>query len=319
MLGILSVTGVAFVLIVLGYVAVRLSVLSELDMSALGRFVISFALPALIFRAMAERDLGEIFDIGYLAAYLAGSLWVFAAGYWWSRQMSRLTPIESTFQGMGMCCANSGFIGYPILLMALPKVASTALTLALIVENLFLIPLMLVMAERAERATERGRKIARQIAAKLLRNPIIGAIMVGLFVSLFQLEVPPVIAKSVDLLALSSTAIALVVIGGTLPKLSLQAPHPRVVPVVVGKLILHPLAVGLGLVVTTVAGFSVVDPQLADAAIIIAAMPTMGIYPILAQRYGQQQGAALAMLVMTVLSFFSISLVLHLLVGNSVG
>lgn len=90
-------------------------------------------------------------------------------------------------------------------------------------------------------------------------------------------------------------------------------------PVVVGKLILHPLAVGLGLVVTTVAGFSVVDPQLADAAIIIAAMPTMGIYPILAQRYGQQQGAALAMLVMTVLSFFSISLVLHLLVGNSVG
>ncbi|SFY45901.1 hypothetical protein SAMN04244548_05407 [Paracoccus pantotrophus] len=319
MLGILSVTGVAFALIVLGYVAVRLSALSELDMGALGRFVISFALPALIFRAMAERDLGEIFDIGYLAAYLAGSLWVFAAGYWWSRQMSRLTPIESTFQGMGMCCANSGFIGYPILLMALPKVASTALTLALIVENLFLIPLMLIMAERADRATERGRKIARQIAAKLLRNPIIGAIVLGLFVSLFQLEVPPVIAKSVDLLALSSTAIALVVIGGTLPKLSLQAPHPRVVPVVVGKLILHPLAVGLGLVVTTVAGFSVVDPQLADAAIIIAAMPTMGIYPILAQRYGQQQGAALAMLVMTVLSFFSISLVLHLLVGNSIG
>ncbi|MDF3854562.1 hypothetical protein ACDP63_11850 [Paracoccus sp. P2] len=44
----------------------------------------------------------------------------------------------------------------------------------------------------------------------------------------------------------------------------------------------------------------------------------MGVYPILAQRYGQQHGAAVVMLVMTVLSFFSISLVLHLVVGNPV-
>ena len=42
----------------------RVSILSEPDMGTLGRFVISFALPALIFRAMSERDLGEIFDIG---------------------------------------------------------------------------------------------------------------------------------------------------------------------------------------------------------------------------------------------------------------
>jgi hypothetical protein len=39
----------------------------------------------------------------------------------------------------------------------------------------------------------------------------------------------------------------------------------------------------------------------------------MGIYPILAQRYRQQRTAALAMLMMTGLSFFSISAVLGLL------
>jgi len=319
MLGILSVTGVVFILIALGYIAVRLSILSEPDMGALGRFVISFALPALIFRAMSERDLGEIFDIGYLVAYLAGSLSVFAVGYWWSRRMSRLARMESTFQGMGMCCSNSGFIGYPVLLMALPQVASTALTLAMIVENLFLIPLMLVMAERAKGGAGHGRQIAMQIAARLLRNPIIWAIVAGVVVSLLHLELPAMIASSVELLALSSTAIALVVIGGTLPALPFQAINARVMPVVFGKLILHPLVVGLGLWVAAAAGIAVADPQLASAAIIIAAMPTMGIYPILAQRYGQQRGAAVVMLVMTVLSFFSISLVLHLVVGNSVG
>lgn len=319
MLGILSVTGVVFILIALGYIAVRLSILSEPDMGALGRFVIGFALPALIFRAMSDRDLGEIFDIGYLVAYLAGSLAIFAAGYWWSRKVSRLARMESTFQGMGMCCPNSGFIGYPILLVALPKVASTALTLAMIVENLFLIPLMLVMAERARGGVGNGWQIAMQIGGRLLRNPIIGAIAVGVFVSLVQLEMPVVIARSVDLLALSSTAIALVVIGGTLPALPFQAIDARIVPVVFGKLILHPLAVGLGLWVAAAAGIAVADPQLAHAAIVIAAMPTMGIYPILAQRYGQQRNAAVVMLVMTVLSFFSISLVLHLVAGNPAG
>lgn len=319
MLGILSVTGVIFILITVGYIAVRLSALSETDMGALGRFVIGFALPALIFRAISERDLGEIFDIGYLAAYLAGSLSVFAVGYWWSRKVSRLPPMDSTFQGMGMCCPNSGFIGYPILLMALPKVASTALTLAMIIENLFLIPLMFVMAERAAGGVGNGRQIAMQIGSRLLRNPVIIAIVAGLAVSLLRLETPAMIAKSVDLLALSSTAIALVVIGGTLPELPFQALNPRIVPVVIGKLVLHPLAVGLGLWVAAAAGIAVADPELASAAIIIAAMPTMGIYPILAQRYGQQRGAAVVMLVMTVLSFFSISLVLHLVVGNPAG
>lgn len=315
MLGILSVTGVVFILIALGYISVRLSVLSEPDMGALGRFVISFALPALIFRAMSERDLGEIFDIGYLAAYLTGSLLVFAAGYLWSSKGAKLPAMESTFQGIGMCCPNSGFIGYPILLMALPEVASTALTLSMIVENLFLIPLALIMAERAKGGAGHGKQIALKIAGRLLRNPVIWAIVSGLFVSLLQLEMPVVIAKPIDLLALSSTAIALAVIGGTLPEFPLQAINGRVVPVVVGKLILHPLAVGFCLMLAAAAGIAVADPRLADAAIIIAAMPTMRIYPILAQRYGQQKGAAVAMLVMTVLSFFSISLVLQLLVG----
>jgi hypothetical protein len=45
----------------------------------------------------------------------------------------------------------------------------------------------------------------------------------------------------------------------------------------------------------------------------MAAMPTMSIYPILAQRYHQQRSAALALLMMTGLSFFSISVALALL------
>jgi malonate transporter and related proteins len=313
MLEILPVTAVIFILISIGYISLRLSVFSSFEISSLGKFVIYFALPALIFRAMSERSLTEIFNIGYLSAYLAGSLLMFFSGYWWSRRVSKLPTMESTFQAMAMSCANSGFIGYPILLMVLPETASTALALAMIIENLFLIPLVLVMAERATGGEKRGWELAKQIGSRLIRNPIIGAIAAGLFASLLDLEVPITIAKSIDFLAVSSTAIALFVIGGSLPELPFRSRNKKIAPAVVGKLILHPLAVWMGLMTAAAVGIETGDPQLAVAAVILASMPTMGIYPILAQRYGQKGGAAVIMLVMTVLSFFSISMFLRLL------
>lgn len=313
MLEVISTTGVVFVVIALGYVSVRTSVFSETDMDTFGKYVLNFALPALIFRAVSERNVGEIFNVGYLSAYLGGSLLIFAGGYAWSRRVSGLTPMASTFQSMGMSCANSGFVGYPILLMAMPATASTALALNMIVENLIMIPLVLVMAEHAKGGSGRGWTLVVQIAGRLIRNPIVIALITGLAVSLLGLGVPGIIAKPIDLLAASSAAISLVVIGGTLAGIPLRAVDAPVIPVVVCKLLLHPLAVWLGLLAVAAAGIPVADQRLADAAILMAAMPAMGIYPILAQRYRQQRIAALAMLMMTALSFFSISAVLGLL------
>lgn len=315
----LSVTAVVFILIGVGFASVRLSVFSRTEIASLGKFVVHFALPALIFRALSEQSLSEIIDLGFLLAYLAGSLFVLFAGYWWSRRVSGLPPLESTFQAMAMSCANSGFIGFPILLMVLPEVASTALALAMIIENLFLIPLVLVMAESAKGGEKRGWKLAAQVGIRLLRNPIIGAVAAGLFVSLLEVAVPTAVARSIDFLALSSTAIALFVIGGSLPHPPFNFSKTRVAPAIVGKLVLHPLAVWLTLTAAAAAGMAVGDPQLATAAVILASMPVMGIYPVLAQRYGQAGSAALTMLLMTLLSFLSISLVLRLLnVGAAV-
>ena len=123
MLEVISTTSIAFVVIALGYISVKRSVFSQLDTEILGKYVVNFALPALIFQAVSGRDIGEILNIGYLSAYFAGSLLIFAGGYAWSRRVSGLTPMASIFQSMGMSYSNSGYVGYPILLMAMPAVA----------------------------------------------------------------------------------------------------------------------------------------------------------------------------------------------------
>ena len=79
MLEILAITVPVFILIGLGYAAVRTAVLNEAGMRALGRFVIVFALPAMLFQALAQRRFDEIMNSGYLAAYALGSLTAFSA------------------------------------------------------------------------------------------------------------------------------------------------------------------------------------------------------------------------------------------------
>jgi hypothetical protein len=53
-------------------------------MQVIGRFVINLAIPAILFKVSSERELGEIFNPGYLLAYLSSSLLVVGGGYFWS-------------------------------------------------------------------------------------------------------------------------------------------------------------------------------------------------------------------------------------------
>ncbi len=312
MTDVVTITGTVFLLIGLGYVSVRQGMFSQRDLRVFGKYVVNFALPALIFSAVASRDIGEVFNLGYIGAYLTGAVSVLFLGYFWSRHVARQTRLESTFQAMGMSCPNSGFVGYPILLMAMPSLASTALALNMVVENLVLIPLILILAERAT-GSAKGWALVREIARRLAFNPIILALVCGLVVSLLGLKLPDILAKPVSLISSSSAAISLLVIGGTLVGLPIKAIDGRIAMVVFGKLILLPACVWAGTRIMQAIGYGIGSDQLEMAAILVAATPAMGIYPILAQRYGQEDNAALAMLVMTVMSFFTISAMLFLI------
>jgi predicted permease len=310
LLDIISITGVIFVLIGAGYGAVWSKVFSAAEMTTLGKFVVNLALPALIFQAVSSQPLGAIANPGYLSAVLLGSLATFFVGYGASRRLGGATRQASTFQAMGMSCANSGFIGYPVLLMALPAAASQALALNMIVENLVMIPLVLIMAEMTQGEAAGKAALIRQIAARLMRNPIVISLVLGILVSVSGLSLPVIAARPVQILANSSAALSLIAIGGTLAGLKLNSVTIWVVIVAAGKLVLHPLAVALGLGLMAAIGLGVGDADLAAAAVIMAAMPVMAIYPILAQRFGEDGTAALAMFVMTVLSFGTISIAL---------
>lgn len=305
MLTILSITGPIFLLIALGFNAVRFGAMDKGEMRALGKLVIGFALPALLFRSLSQRPLADIANPSYLLAYTAGSLAVMAAAVLFARVVRKKPLPASTLYAIGMCCSNSGFIGYPILLQTLGHDAAMFLALNMTVENVVLLPVLLVLLEGGAKKGETVPAVLAKTARRLVTNPMILAIAAGLGVSLSGLGLPGPVFRAVDMLAMASGAVALFAIGGTLVGLKVRGMIGDVVQIAAGKLILHPLAVGVAMLL-----LPPMEPAFQAALILTAAMPMMSIYPLFGQRCGQEAMCAAALVTATVASFVTISLIL---------
>ncbi|MGF7174372.1 AEC family transporter [Azospirillum doebereinerae] len=182
---ILPVTAPIFLTIAIGYLTVRLGGLTKADVAGLGKFVINLSLPALLFRALSQNPLAEILNGAYLAAYALGSLTMLLLGTAFARFVRKQSLQASALTGMGMSSSNSGFIGYPIVLQVLGPTAGIGLALAMVVENLLVLPVFLVLAE--SRAAGGGSvrhalvglrirgllaDVTRIVGAKLLLHPL---------------------------------------------------------------------------------------------------------------------------------------------------
>jgi len=313
-LDILAITTPVFILIGLGFGAVRLGLFSKPDMRVLGTFVIRFALPAMLFQALSQRPFREVMNSGYLLAYALGSLAAMAATVLLARWVFKRSFRDSVVFGMGASLSNSAFIGLPVALQVLGPIATVAMALTMLVENLLMLPLVLILADSAGNRGASILRILRDIALNLLRNPMIIAIAIGFSFALTGIRLPQPLFKAIDMLSLASAAIALFVIGGNLAGSTVKGMGREVALVTGGKLLLHPLAVLLA--VFLIPGISA---ELQAAAVFFACVPMFSIYAILGQKYGLE-GLCSAVLVMaTVVSFITISAFIWLVkVGGAI-
>lgn len=309
---ILTITGPIFLLIGLGYGAVRLGLFARTALPALGSFVISFSLPALLFKSLSQRSLAEVANGRYLLAYAAGSLVALGVGIWWARSQGQPRD-HAAMTGMGMSCSNSAFVGYPVALQVLGPDALVGLALVMLVENFLMIPLCLALADSAaHREQPLAAAIGRAIWG-LRKNPIVLGIVAGLGASVIQLKLPQPAARAIDLLANASAPVSLFFIGGTLVGQQVGQMVGQVSAVALGKLVIHPVAVFGALMLA-----GPIAPHLQWSAVLMACSPMLGIYSIFGQKYGRQAVNAACMLVATVASFATIGLAIWALQTSGV-
>ena len=308
MLNILAITTPIFLIIGLGYFAVYSNIVPQNVARGMGAFVMNFALPCLLIRAMAQRDISEVIEPIFVLAYGGGSLVVFAIGYFYALKIAKKKQPNATLQGTGMSFCNSGFIGYPIALQLLGPAAEVGLALCVMIETLVMMPLALVLGDSGENEGLSKGRVLRKAFLNLAKSPIILGIVAGLIISLSGITLPRPLFTAVDMLASASGPVALFVIGAGLVGLKLKGLRADLARVVTGKLLLHPLAVFM-----MVWLLPDIDPIMQIACVSFACSPMLSIFPILGQRYGHEGLCAASLMVATALSFITISTVLWLL------
>jgi predicted permease len=308
MFDILAITAPIYIAIALGYGLTRWGFFQKTDMRAFGTFVVKVAMPALLFNALSQRKVADILNGEYVLAYALASLLTIGLSIFWAVKVSKASRSLSSCLAMGMSCPNSGFVGYPVMLLSLGPLASMAgvvLALNMMVEILFIIPLLLAWAETGD-AQGRWQAIFVNTLKGMIYNPMIWGIVLGFAFSWFEWQLISSLGRTVSLFAQASGALSLFVIGGSLVGLPVQGMGARVVQIALGKLILHPLM----MLVVLLLIMPLQDPVLWTAALLTCAVPMFGIYPILTQKHGHDGLSAAALLVTTMASFVTLNVLL---------
>lgn len=311
MLTVLGITFPIFAMVAIGYALVARGMFRPEEMKTFGTYVMNLALPALVFHTVASRPVSEVFNIGYMSVYLAGALITIGLGLVWFTATQ--SPSRRGVAIMGTACPNSGFIGYPLMLVLFPDQAGLILALNMLVENVVIIPTALLIMELGEPKGQ-GRVLPQlaRVFLGVVKRPLVIGMALGLLVSLCGLVLPEPLERLVTLVSASAAALALVVIGGSLVGLPMKGNRGLAGQIVAGKLLVMPAATVLVLLALGTYGVTL-PPDLKTAVILTAALPMIAAYSVFAQEAGHEGLASLAQVGATGLSFVTLNALLLIL------
>ncbi|MGO1622846.1 AEC family transporter [Flaviflexus sp.] len=294
-----------FLVVGVGYGFVRFGPFSRDDMPVLSRFVVKVALPLLIFLNIYGKPASDIFQVTYLLTYAGAVLIMFGIAFGYSAAKKR-TPARRAFLGMGMSSTNNGFIGLPIFLILLPEWAGAAVGMDMLVDNTLTIPLTLFLAEQAIGTGTIRERLISTVRGVLL-HPLVLAIIAALVLNAVGVVLPEFLHRSVDLIAGTSTGVALFTVGGMLVGLQIKGALADIFMIVGSKLLIMP-TVAFGLLMSFIAiGLPDLPNELRAAAIITCALPPFSIMPSIAEPYGEADVTTAAMMLSILLSFFTLA------------
>lgn len=297
-----------FLMVGFGYLAVWAGWFSDAGVDGLMRFTQSFAIPALLFRAISQLDLGAVFQPALLGSFYTGALAGFFAGLLGARFIFGRPWPDSVAIGFATLFSNSVLLGLPITARAYGADA-LAPNYAIIALHAPFCYLVGVTAMEIVRAGWQGlgRTIAT-VARAMARNALVIGIALGFVVNLSGLAVPPTLGDAVDMMARAALPAALFGLGGVLVRYRPEGDLGVVAWICLVSLVMHPAIVwGMGRLTGLELG------PFRSAVLTAAMAPGINTY-VFANMYGvARRTAATAVLVATAASVITVWMWLALL------
>ncbi len=257
-----------FALIALGYGAARLKFFSPEAETGLSRFVLYFAVPALLFRTMVSVDVASPPWLLWLA-YFAPLAVVWTAATLVSRRLASIRPAAGASAAMASVYGNIVLLGLPLCISFLGPAAAVPAGLIIAINSPLLWTLGTLQAEIGRtRAGAAISHVLQRIAGDLLRNPIVMAILAGLLWGMTGLGLNPVVDRTIGLLGQAGIPASLFALGLSLVAFGFRGNIRGVTVILVLKMLVYPLLAGV--LALKVIGLTPVE---AGVVIIFASVP----------------------------------------------
>ncbi len=297
-----------FLVIGAGYAATRSGYFKEVHVDGLMRFTQGFAIPCLLFLAIAHLDLSASFDPRLLVSFYSAAALCFTAGLFGARLIFGRDWEDCV--AIGFCClfSNSVLLGLPITERAYGPESLTGNYAIIAFHSPFCYGVGITVMEIVRNRGHGGTKMVRSVLSAMFKNALILGIALGFVVNLSGLVIPQVVDEALELVTRAALPGALFALGGVLVKYKPEGDLRTIAYVCGISLMLHPSLVWLF-------GTSTGLPQdLFRSGVLNAAMaPGFNAY-IFANMYGRaKRVAASSVLIGTAASIMTVWLWLTVL------
>ncbi len=297
-----------FLIVALGYILKKLGMINDNFVKLSSRIVFTVSLPALIFSEIAKTDFTQIFNIKLIGFAYIGTLITFFFVWFVSIPTVKIATDRTVFI-QGSFRGNMAVIGLALIanIYGVNNLGRASILLA------FTIPIyntLAVIALTVPLRKEKQMNITKT-SIEIIRNPLILGVFFAIPFSYFKIELPFIIERTINYLAVLALPLALIGIGGFMNFSEIKKGFSLSVYASLLKLILFPLSMTY---LACLYGFRGYDLGL---LFILFACPTAIASFIMAEAMGSNSKLAANILLMTTLaSLITITIGLFILKEN---
>ncbi|ALX48938.1 AEC family transporter [Lentibacillus amyloliquefaciens] len=312
-----------FAIILCGFLAGRLSLLSFNSTSSLNNFVYYFALPALLFFSLSTAPVDRILNVDFILANLGIIFSCFLLTILIFKFIFKKPFPEVSMYGMITTYGNTGFMGIPLLVAAFGQEAAVPAAIVTFIYDLVIITLVVGSFETANALNKKHSEqtsfwlLPGMIAKSVLLNPINASLLLGIIVAVSQVPLPESVYVFTDTLGPAAGPTALFALGlGLSGQRSVVKNKQYQLSELITLLGLKLVALPLLSILFVYVVFPIDDDLWATSVVILSALPTGAIVYVFAEKYQTLvREIPLYILATTIVSVITISVFLVVMIG----
>ena len=307
MLATLEILLPVFGLIFAGFACRRRGVLGPNSASELNRFVVWLALPALLFDTMARATWEQLYQPAFVVTFSVACAGIFALTLV-VRLLNGRHLADASVDAIAASYPNTGYIGFPLGMIAFGQASLTPTTIATILVACVLFAGAIVLIEVGLQTERTPHKLGLKVLGSLARNPLIVSPIAGALFASLHVPLPPSAETFLKLLSGAASPCALVSLGLFLAE---KRPSESGTRGIAWLLTLVKLIVQPALTWWLAARVFRLSPALIEMAVVLAALPT-GTGPFMLAEFYEREAhiTSRTILLSTVGSVVTLSLLL---------